>query len=423
MVGLSRVWIDTDLVQTAASNVAGAQNRFGQTWSTLAGALTPTNGMAGNPGKDAAAAKFAPAYSHAAEAAWGGLATLHRSVGDMSRGLTQTVKNHTKADRRSMISGPSPFPQQPNSVPTFRQFVGLEAAGPLNILPPPPVTGPGASPPKSLLENLTGLHFDPLDLDKYWPTGDPWSLLRAADAWQAAHTSLIEVRGRLAADLKRVTDQSDAPDIDAFGGYWDRIYQDCFPSTLLEALPNLCDGISRACREYGNAVLDGQTKASDAVSNPIGIIVEAATIRAALAATATRLLQTVSVITAGALASNLITSVATGVADTPNLRILDAELDGLKGDGSGRPGNIVWALNEDDVPALDSTGKVHGDIPDLIPSHWTEEDLEQLESELEISIKKRQEVNDQLGIDYRHALRLAQELRLLRQIKKELGGT
>jgi hypothetical protein len=136
------------------------------------------------------------------------------------------------------------------------------------------------------------------------------------------------VRGRLAADVKRITDHSDAPDIDAFGGYWNRIYQDCGPYTLLEALPSLCDGIGKACREYGGAVREAHTQASEAVSNPIGIIIEAAAVRAALASAAGKLLQTVGVIAAGALASHLVASVTTGTANAPNLRILQAEVEG-----------------------------------------------------------------------------------------------
>lgn len=65
---MSRVWIDTELVQAAAGNVAGAQNRFGQTWNILGASLTRTNGMAGNPGKDQAAAKFVAAYTPAVNA-------------------------------------------------------------------------------------------------------------------------------------------------------------------------------------------------------------------------------------------------------------------------------------------------------------------------------------------------------------------
>lgn len=61
--------------------------------------------MAGNPGKDEAAAKFTAAYTPAAQAAWRGFAVLHKSIGDMSRGLTQTANNHSKADHHSVIGG------------------------------------------------------------------------------------------------------------------------------------------------------------------------------------------------------------------------------------------------------------------------------------------------------------------------------
>ncbi|MBD2897725.1 hypothetical protein amrb99_66890 [Actinomadura sp. RB99] len=177
----------------------------------------------------------------------------------------------------------------------------------LNVAPPPSAAGPGKSPPKSLLESLPGIRFDPFDISEYWPTGDPFALKAAANAWQNAHTGLSGARGPLAAEVKKVTGHSDAPDIAAFGDYWRRL--DGSPPSLREALPQLCAGIARAA------------------PNPVAALVEMAAIRAAMAAAAGRLLQAVSVIATGALAEHLVTSVTTGAANAPNLRILEAETE------------------------------------------------------------------------------------------------
>ncbi|WP_433151937.1 hypothetical protein ACQPZ8_16370 [Actinomadura nitritigenes] len=56
------------------------------------------------------------AYKPAVEAAWRGFAALHRSIGEMSLGLTQKAHNHIKADRSSVINGGfSMIPQQQGS--------------------------------------------------------------------------------------------------------------------------------------------------------------------------------------------------------------------------------------------------------------------------------------------------------------------
>ncbi|MER6808693.1 hypothetical protein ABT299_05390 [Spirillospora sp. NPDC000708] len=68
-----------------------------------------------------------------------------------------------------------------------------------------------------------------------------------------------------------------------------------------------------------------QIQLNDAAPNPVAALVEMAAIRAAMAAAAGRLLQAVSVIATGALAEHLVTSVTTGAANAPNLRILEAE--------------------------------------------------------------------------------------------------
>lgn len=327
--------------------------------------------MAGNPGKDRAAARFIAAYEPAVEAAWHGFAALHRSVGDMSRGLTQTVHNHVKADRSSLINGRfSMVPQQHGSL--LDQLLRGTVPRSLNVSPPPSAAGPGESPPKSLLESLTGISFDPFDISEYWPTGDPFALRAAAGAWQNAHSKLSGAQGPLAAEVKRVTGHSDAPDIAAFGDYWRRLNGS--PPSLLEALPQLCAGMARACDRYAGAVQTAQIQLNDAAPNPVAALVEMATIRAAMAAAAGRLLQAVSVIATGALAEHLVTSVTTGAANAPNLRILEAETEHPNGvykpSGKHKPTSTRahrGAENskepEDGQPALDDSVQVKDTSP------------------------------------------------------------
>lgn len=57
-----------------------------------------------------------------------------------------------------------------------------------------------------------------------------------------------------------------------------------------------------------------------------------------------------------------------------------------------------------------------------MPAHWTADHLEQLESALVVSIKRRKEVNNDLGLDYGHAKRLADEEALLRDVRNRLNG-
>jgi RHS repeat-associated protein len=81
--------------------------------------------------------------------------------------------------------------------------------------------------------------------------------------------------------------------------------------------------------------------------------------------------------------------------------------------GSSRP----------DPPRLDETGKVHGDIPSHVPDHWTREQLEELEEDLQTSIRTRQQEQLTLGEDGPHRARINEELQLLRQIQKKLSGS
>ncbi|WP_433151960.1 hypothetical protein ACQPZ8_16410 [Actinomadura nitritigenes] len=168
--------------------------------------------MAGNPGKDEAAAKFVSAYTPAAQAAWQGFAALHRSVGDMSRGLTQAAKNHTKADQYSVI-GHSPSMQPRQAVPFLDRLLGHAVSPPLHLPGPPPAAGPGEPEPHSLLGSLTGIE---IDISGYWPTRDPNGLAEASHAWKTAQNALTDIRGQLSAEVKGILGHGDALDIDAF---------------------------------------------------------------------------------------------------------------------------------------------------------------------------------------------------------------
>ncbi|TDD95636.1 hypothetical protein [Actinomadura rubrisoli] len=72
------------------------------------------------------------------------------------------------------------------------------------------MTGPGKEPPHSLLGTPAGHEL--FDVSDYWPTADSQAPFQAGMVWKSAHDALIEVRGRLAAEVKTVIDQGDAPD-------------------------------------------------------------------------------------------------------------------------------------------------------------------------------------------------------------------
>ncbi|TDD96810.1 hypothetical protein E1298_02185 [Actinomadura rubrisoli] len=346
---MTRVRINTDLVHTAAKHVAAAQNGTGRAWTTLAGALTDSKGMAGNPVKDQAAARFVAAYDSAVQVAWRAFGAMHASTGDMSRGLTQTANNHAKADRASRIDGG--FSMVPRQGSFLDQLMGFQVSGPLTVPAPPSAAGPGKSPPQSLLRKLTGIEI--VDISDHWPTADSTALAGAAQAWRSAHDALIGIRGRLVTEVRSVTDQGDAPDLDAFGGYWARLYRPRTPRTLYEGLPELCAGISKACADYSFAVMKAQIQFGDAAANPIAAVVEVAAMRAALAQAAARLLQAVSVIAVGALGEHLISSVTIGAAHVPRLRVLEAATE----NEGEKKGEDEGGLSERDVHGAGRTAE------------------------------------------------------------------
>jgi hypothetical protein len=75
------------------------------------------------------------------------------------------------------------------------------------------------------------------------------------------------------------------------------------------------------------------------------------------------------------------------------------------------------------MPGVDRTGKVHGELPDYIPSKWTRDELEELAGDLQGSIRTRHLEQLRLGEHGPHRARIEQERRLLRQIQRTLGGS
>jgi RHS repeat-associated protein len=76
------------------------------------------------------------------------------------------------------------------------------------------------------------------------------------------------------------------------------------------------------------------------------------------------------------------------------------------------------------LPALDGTGKVHGQLPraeDL--KKYPKEDLEALREELKVSVQTRIAKTDELGSDFGHAERQGAEQRLIKNIDKLLGDS
>jgi RHS repeat-associated protein len=80
--------------------------------------------------------------------------------------------------------------------------------------------------------------------------------------------------------------------------------------------------------------------------------------------------------------------------------------------------------DDDDLPALDRSGKVHGDLPepqDL--SKYSRDELEQLQAELRQSVAARIQANTDLGFDPAHGQRQAAEQQLITAIDKKLSGS
>ena len=72
-----------------------------------------------------------------------------------------------------------------------------------------------------------------------------------------------------------------------------------------------------------------------------------------------------------------------------------------------------------ELPELDGSGTIHGDLPSYVPKAWTRDQLEQLRDDLLSSIPRRRQVNVSKGPDRKHGKRIRQEERLLRQIEDD----
>lgn len=67
--------------------------------------------------------------------------------------------------------------------------------------------------------------------------------------------------------------------------------------------------------------------------------------------------------------------------------------------------------------ALDSTGKVHGKLPEVKDlKQYDIEELQRLQSELKISIQTRIDATVRLGADYGYSARISAEQKLLKSI-------
>ena len=77
---------------------------------------------------------------------------------------------------------------------------------------------------------------------------------------------------------------------------------------------------------------------------------------------------------------------------------------------------IKDALSTPPVPDVDHTGKVHGDIPDVVPEKWTSEQRQEAIEALQRSIERRQTEQLQKGEDPGHRERLRQEEQFLRKL-------
>jgi hypothetical protein len=71
-------------------------------------------------------------------------------------------------------------------------------------------------------------------------------------------------------------------------------------------------------------------------------------------------------------------------------------------------------------PMRDETGKVHGNLPKYVPQDWTQDQMDDAADELQESIIRRKQEQQQLGEDGPHRRRIAEEEDLLRQLVRKL---
>jgi hypothetical protein len=92
------------------------------------------------------------------------------------------------------------------------------------------------------------------------------------------------------------------------------------------------------------------------------------------------------------------------------------------------PNVIVKSRSKDahdtELPTIDNTGKVHGQLPDPNDMNkFPKDKLKQFLRDLIQSVQQRQFLNDTLGVDVGHATRIQQERTLIRVITKILSGS
>ncbi|WP_242166346.1 RHS repeat-associated core domain-containing protein [Lysobacter sp. M15] len=109
-----------------------------------------------------------------------------------------------------------------------------------------------------------------------------------------------------------------------------------------------------------------------------------------------------------------------GNAASKMIRALDKGADIAKAArAEARAEAVVRKLPE--LPSLDSTGKVHGALPNVRDlGRYDASDLKSLKGDLEKSVQKRIEVTVQKGSDYGHSARQAAEQQLIKRIDKHL---
>jgi hypothetical protein len=98
--------------------------------------------------------------------------------------------------------------------------------------------------------------------------------------------------------------------------------------------------------------------------------------------------------------------------------VISAAVDVLGAGLQDSLGQVVQAQ----LPVLDETGKIHGEIPGVLPPELTEGDARELLEDVESSIETRVEEQEALGEHGPHRARIDQERDLARRLRKKLDG-
>ena len=244
-----KVDITPDEVNSAASTFAKQQDKLGDIWLNLAGALSA--GMAGN---DGGAQKFAAKYDPAAKAVWKAFGSAVRVIGGTAKGLVQTANNYVKAEEHSTAG----------KKPAGDKFPPPLVAEDISVTGPDPAEGEGHS-------------SCPDWLAKYWPNGDPDKLRDAATAWRTARDGVGDVTTTLHGAVIGITDYNNADDITAMQEFWDSIAGAGDKKAVLTGLHDACDSIAKACDAYAKAIDDARSNLETALAEA-GIAVALTTV-------------------------------------------------------------------------------------------------------------------------------------------------